>query len=84
MTDNKSLKDKYHIRIYLKNVFGFAEYQEKAAYGLGYRLALTSASDNAVLNKTSATPIGKIKINSIEWYVPHYTANLKEQGIIMK
>ena len=28
--------------------------------------------------------MGKIKINSIEWYVPHYTASLKEQGILGK
>ena len=25
-----------------------------------------------------------MKINSIEWHVPHYTASLKEQGILMK
>ena len=36
------------------------------------------------MNKTNATPIGKIKINSIEWYVPHYTASLKEQSILME
>ena len=84
MTKNKNVKGKYHVRIYLKDVFGFAEHREKAAYGLGYKLKLTRASDNAVLNKTNATPFGKIKINSIEWYVPHYTASLKEQGILMK
>ena len=32
------------------------------------------------MNKTN----GKIKINSIGWYVPHYTVSLKEQGVIMK
>ena len=36
------------------------------------------------MNKTNATAIGKIKINSIDWYVPHYTASLKDQGILMK
>ena len=36
------------------------------------------------MNKTNATAIGKIKPNSIEWYVPHYTASLKEQGILRK
>ena len=72
------------MRIYLNDIFGFAEHQEKATYGFGYKLTLTRSSDNAVLNKTNATAIGKIKINSIEWYVPHYTASLKEQGILMK
>ena len=41
MTNNKTQKAKYHVRIYLKDVFGFAEYQEKATYGLGYKLTLT-------------------------------------------
>ena len=35
LTNNKKIKSKYHIRIYLKDVFGFAEHQEKATYGLG-------------------------------------------------
>ena len=81
---NKNVKGKYHMRIHLKDVFRFAEHQEKASYGLGYKLTLTRNSDNAVVNKTNATAIGKIKINSFEWYVPHYTASLIEQGIIMK
>ena len=29
LTNNKTQKGKYHIRIYLKDVFGFAEYQDK-------------------------------------------------------
>ena len=71
LTNNKIIKEKCHVRIYLKDVFGFAEHQEKAAYGLVYKLTLTRNSDNAVLNKGDATILGKVKINSIEWYVPH-------------
>ena len=77
LSNNKSIKGKYHIRIYLKDNFGFAEHQEKVTYGLGYKLTLTRNTDNTVLNKTNATAIGKIKNNSLEWYVPHYTASLK-------
>ena len=84
LTNNKNIKGKYHMKIYLKDVFGFAEHQEKATYGLGYKLTLTRASENVVLNKTNATAIGKIKINSIEWYVLHYTASVKEQNVLMK
>ena len=36
LTNNKSQKGKNHVRIYLKDVFGFVEHQEKATYGLGY------------------------------------------------
>ena len=71
-------KGKFHLRIYLKDVFGFAEYQETGSFGLSYRLTLTRNSDNAVLNKNDATNNAKIKINGIEWYVPHYIPSLEE------
>ena len=64
--------------------FGFAEYQEKGKYGLGYKLTLTRNSDNAVLNKGNAINNAKIKINAIEWYVPHYTHSMQQQSILYK
>ena len=84
LTNNKNIKGKYHVRIYLKDVFGFAEYQEEATYGLGYKLTLTRNTDNAVLNKGNAINIGKIKINALEWYVPHYTPSIQQQSILSK
>ena len=77
LTNNKTQKGKFHVRIYLKDVFGFAEYQEKGTYGLGYKLTLTRDTDNAVLNKANGVNNGKIKINAIEWYVPHYTPSMQ-------
>ena len=82
LTNNKNIKGKYHIRIYLKDVFGFAEYQEKGTYGLGYKLTLTRNTDNAVLNKANAINNGKIRINALEWYVPHYTPSMQQQSIL--
>ena len=82
LTNNKTQKGKYHVRIYLKDVFGFAEYQEKATYGLGYKLTLTRNTDNSVLNKANAIELGKIKINALEWYVPHYTPSMQKQSIL--
>ena len=84
LTNNKTQKGKFHVRIYLKDVFGFAEYQEKGTYGLGYKLTMTRNSDNAVLNKANATNNAKIKINAIEWYVPHYTPSMQQQSILSK
>ena len=84
LTNNKTQKGKFHVRIYLKDVFGFADYQGKATYGLGYKLTLTGKSDNAVLNKGNAINKGKIKINAIEWYVPHYTPSMQQQNILSK
>ena len=84
LSNIKTQKGKYHVRIYLKAVFGFAEYQEKATYGLGYKLTLTKNTDNAVLNNDNAINNGKIKIIAIEWYVPHFTPSMQQQTILSK
>ena len=45
LLNNKTQKGKFHLRFYLKDVFGFAEYQETGTFGLSYRLTLTRNSD---------------------------------------
>ena len=35
LTDNGNQEGKYHVRTYLKDIFGFAETCQKATYGLG-------------------------------------------------
>ena len=32
LANNKNIKGKYHMRIYLKDIFGFSEHQEKATF----------------------------------------------------
>ena len=76
LTNNKNIKGKYHIGIYLKDIFGSAESCEKGTYGLGYISILTRNTDNAVLNKHNTVNIAKFKINSFEWYVPQYTPRI--------
>ena len=83
LSNNKNNKGKYHIRVYLKDIFGFAEHQEKGTYGLGYKLTLTRNTYNAVLNKDNAVVVGRVKINSLDWYVPHYSPNLEEYTKLM-
>ena len=84
LTNNKTQKGKYHVRIYLKDVFGFAEYQIKGTYELGYKLTLTRNTNNAVVNKDNAIKLGRTKINAIQWYVPHYTPSIQQQSILSK
>ena len=79
---NKSVKGKYHIRIMLKDIFGFAEHQEKATYGLGYTLTLTRIKDEAVIDKVAGIADARIKIDHIQWYVPQYTPSMSQQGIM--
>ena len=35
LTNKENFKGKCHVRIMLKDIFGFAQHQEKATYGLG-------------------------------------------------
>ena len=58
----KLRKGNFTFGVYLKDVFGFAEYKEKATNGLGYKLTLTRNSDNAVLNKGNAINNVKSKL----------------------
>ena len=79
LTDNKNIKEKYHVTIMLKDNFGSAEHQEKGTYGFSYKLTLTRNNDNAVLNKGNAINNAKIKIDSIDWYISNYTPSLSQE-----
>ena len=67
----------------LKNNFGFAAHQQKATYGLRYKLTLTRNIDSVVLNKDGTFNDAKIKIISIEWLTPQYIPSVKQQTILM-
>ena len=59
ITNIKNRECKYHVRIMLKDVFGFAEHQEEGTCGIPFRLTLTGNTDNAVLNKDKEVNVGK-------------------------
>ena len=78
LTNNKNVKGKYHVSIYFRGAFGFAQWQEKAFAGLGYRLTLTRNTDNAVLIKDNTVNNVKSKINSYGLYhIIHQVFNNK-------
>ena len=80
----KNKKGKYHLKILLKDVFSFAEHQEKVTYGLGYKLTLTRNKDDAVVNKAGGIADARIRIDHIHWYVPHYTPSIQQQSLLSK
>ena len=65
LAQNKVVKGKYHLKIMLKDVFGFAERQDKTIYGLGYKLTLTRNKDDSVIDKAASTAEARIKIYKI-------------------
>ena len=90
LTNNKSTKGNCHVRIYLKDVFGFAEHQDNCTYGLGYNLTLQRNSDNHVLSHRAAATnannlalTGRIIIEDLSWYVPHYTPSVSNQKLML-
>ena len=64
MTTNTNVKGNFHLRIMLKDVSGFAECQEKATFGFGYKLTLTRNKDDAVIDKANGTADARIKNSS--------------------
>ena len=49
LNNNETTKGNYHVRNYLKDIFGFAEHQDSCTYDLGYKLTLQRNNDNHVL-----------------------------------
>ena len=86
MTDKKTTKGNYHVRIYLKDVLGFAQHQEKATYVLESKLTLQRNRDIHVLSHlagvndaASFALAGKDIRDDKSWYVPHYTLNTSDR-----
>ena len=44
---------------------------------------MTRNTDNAVLNKDNAVANGRVEINSLDWYVPHFSPNLEKYNKLM-
>ena len=86
LADNKNVNGKYRVRIMLKDVFCFAEHEEKAMYGLRYKLTLTGINNNDLSNNAVAPAVvdAKIVVSSIDWYVPHYTLSREQQTILFE
>ena len=82
LAQNKNVKSKYHVRIMLKDVVGFAELQEKAKYGLGYKLTMTRNKDDGVIDKAGGIANARIKIDHIHWCVPHYIPSMQQQSLL--
>ena len=84
LAPNKNIKGNYHLRITLNDVFGFAEHQKNATYGLGYKLTLKRKKDEAVIDKAGGIVDARIKKDHIHWYVPHYTPSIQQENIISR
>ena len=78
MTNIEKTKGNYHVRIYLKDVLGFAEHHDRCSNGLGYKLTLQRNSDNQILSHLAGANdaanlalVGRVIKDDISLYVPH-------------
>ena len=67
LAQNKNLKDKNHLGFLFKDVFGYIEWMEKAANGLGYKLTVRRNNDEAVIDKAPGIADARIKNDIIHW-----------------
>ena len=82
LTNNKTEKGTFFVRIKLKDLFGFAD-QEKITYGLGYSLTLKRNNNNDPIIRDNVVDAAKINIKDISWYIPHYIPSMENQLLVM-
>ena len=82
LTNNKTEKGTFFVRIKLKDLFGFAD-QEKITYGLGYTLTLKRSNSNDVVFRTAAVDVAKVVVKDISWYIPHYVPSSENQQLVL-
>ena len=82
LTNNKTEKGTFFVRIKLKDLFGFAD-QEKITYGLGYSLTLKRNNNNDPIIRDNGVDAAKINIKDISWYIPHYIPSMENQQLVM-
>ena len=82
LTNNKTEKGTFFVRIKLKDLFGFAD-QEKITYGLDYSLTLKRINNNDPIIRDNAITAAKTNIKDISWHIPHYTPSMENQQLVM-
>ena len=82
LTNNKTEKGTFFVRIKLKDLFGFAD-QEKITYGLGYSLTLKRNNNNDPIIRDNGVDAANINIKDISWHIPHYVPSLENQQLVM-
>ena len=82
LTNNKTEKGTFFVRIKLKDLFGFAD-QEKISYGLGYSLTLKRKNNNDPIIRDNGVDAARINIKDISWYNPHYIPSMENQQLVM-
>ena len=82
LTNHKTEKGTFFVRIKLKDLFEFAD-QEKITYGLGYSLTLKRNNKNDPIIRDNGVDAAKIDIKDIAWHIPHYVPSMENQPLVL-
>ena len=82
LTNNKTEKGTFFVRIKLTDIFGIDD-QEKKPYGLGYTLTLKRNNNNDPIIRDNGVDAAKRNIKDISWYISHYTPSMENQQLVM-
>ena len=66
LTNNKTEKGTFFVRIKQKDLFGFAD-QEKKTFGLGYNLTLKRNNNNDPIIRDNGVDAAKVVVKDISW-----------------
>ena len=81
LTNNKTEKGTFFVKIKLKDFFGFAD-QQKRTYGLGYTLTLKRNNNDGMFH-TAAVHAAKVVVKDISSYIPHYVPSIENQQLVV-
>jgi len=68
----------------LKHIFGFCEDYEKILYGLIHTLTLVCKSNDDVIFPQNDAGAGKVSLDKISWFVPHFLPSDAEKFPLYK
>ena len=80
LTHNKTFEGKYQFRIRLRDVFGFAVWQENSTYDSSCFLTSKRNNCNVLMNRAASSGVAnaKIVISGMIWCVPLSTCNVEQ------
>ena len=89
LTEKKKSK-KNHVRVNLKDIFGFAEHRDKCTYDLGYKSVSQTNSDNHVLGYPAGSNdaanlvlAGRVITDDISMFVQLYNPDISNQKLML-
>ena len=84
LIQSPTVKGTFSFRIPMKHIFGFCEDYAKIVYGLKHNLTLVRKADDDAVFRGAAAGDGKVSLDEISWFMPHFIPADAEKFFIYK